>query len=111
MCGGDIKKSCCNRIFLEKKIREYLRSSQDRSSGRSGEQKDKSNELGLKCGIVQRVGVPLFRMKRSSSSIMSTKNPASGIDTTTTAKGMIAVKVTEHNIRSYKGGEDSFQLT
>ncbi|GBP19904.1 hypothetical protein EVAR_75197_1 [Eumeta japonica] len=40
---------------------------------RSGEQKDKSNALGLECSVVRRVGVPLFRMKRSSLSIMLTK--------------------------------------
>ncbi|GBP91774.1 hypothetical protein EVAR_90734_1 [Eumeta japonica] len=49
------------------------RSLQDRSEARSEEQKDESNALGLECGLARCVGVLLFRMKRSSLSIMSTK--------------------------------------
>ncbi|GBP20591.1 hypothetical protein EVAR_93705_1 [Eumeta japonica] len=45
----------------------------DRSGARSEQQKDKSNALGLECGLVRRAGVLLFRMKRTSIPIMLSK--------------------------------------
>ncbi|GBP28410.1 hypothetical protein EVAR_102983_1 [Eumeta japonica] len=52
---------------------QEVRTSQDKSWTRSGEQKYKSNALGFECGLTRCVGVSLFRMKRLSLSIMSTK--------------------------------------
>ncbi|GBP87739.1 hypothetical protein EVAR_19920_1 [Eumeta japonica] len=45
----------------------------DKGGAILGEQKCKSNALGLECGLVRHVEVPFFRIKRSSLSIMSTK--------------------------------------
>ncbi|GBP16830.1 hypothetical protein EVAR_13214_1 [Eumeta japonica] len=79
--------------------------SQDRSEARSGDQKDKSNALGLEYGLVRYVGVPivqdehqLFNMKIKFIHYVN-KSPARGIDATTTPKRMMTVEVTKHNIR------------
>ncbi|GBP60705.1 hypothetical protein EVAR_47443_1 [Eumeta japonica] len=91
--------------FLWKKD---TRISKDRSGAKLGEQKDKSNALGLECGLVRRVGVPLFRMKSWSLSIMSTKVLLLESMPLQPLKGMMAVELTEHNISSHKDGKDSF---